>query len=110
VAFVRERATGTDLLVADPRGGRARVVSHARSVSDPQWAPDSTRLLFEHDGDLVVVGSDHRTHHLIRSAFALGAVWSPDGRSIAYVSSDGLHVVDAERGSEQWHYEAASPR
>ncbi len=64
IAFVSERAGYGDLYVANADGtGARRLTSDQAWEEDPDWSPDSRRIVFEgyrddDDGDIFVVNAD----------------------------------------------------
>jgi hypothetical protein len=73
--------------VIHPDGSGRRRLARDATQADA-WSPDGTRLLFDSgDGHLYVIGRDGRGRRrlaLINSNFESHAVWSPDGRSVAF--------------------------
>jgi Tol biopolymer transport system component len=73
----------------------------------PRWSPDSKHILEKDlDGDTIVVVSPNGTnrHAVIRVPIfdaVASAAWSPDGKSIAYVGTNGLHIVDVQSGNDR---------
>lgn len=92
-----------------------------------EWSPDGTTVLYgagdhEGHGDIWVVGLDGRPERRIVSTIGndLGATWSPDGRSIAYLHAFGAEsrvMVAGLDGSKphpisdlgRWYYPQWSP-
>lgn len=90
----------TELIVQNLKSGAKEV--KAENVSDPQWSPDGRKIAFrtklnniagiyyitmdDNTPQLVaeVVNSNHFLGHPTQKNYA----WSPDGKSIAYVSAD----------------------
>jgi Tol biopolymer transport system component len=109
-----------------PRGGRFAVDDDAdgvyvvaangavlstisRNGNYPRWSPDGTHILNLEKtlkGDTIVITSTTGTrkrvllHVPIFDAVA-SAAWSPDGTKIAYIGTDGLHIVDVTTGHDQ---------
>ena len=65
--------------------------------SDFSWDPDGVLLAYEADGEVrtinVKTGEQRRMMFCNRCTFA----WAPDGERIAIASSQGLHLLDADR-------------
>ncbi len=78
---------GFGLYVIRPDGtGRRRLAGNSAGIGP--WSPDGSRLLFESgDGYLWVIGRNGRGAHrvaLVNTNFDSHAVWSPDGRRVAF--------------------------
>src|SRR4051794_26753538 len=75
------------LFVIHPDGSGLRRLARNVTQADA-WSPDGSRLLFDSgDGYLHVIGRDGRGRRrlaLINSNFGSHAVWSPEGRSVAF--------------------------
>lgn len=80
-------AAPLDLFVIHPDGSGLRRLARNVTQADA-WSPDGSRLLFDSgDGYLYVIRRDGRNRRrlaLINSDFDSHAVWSPDGRSVAF--------------------------
>jgi WD40 repeat protein len=80
-------AAPLDLFVIHPDGSGLRRLARNVTQADA-WSPDGSRLLFDSgDGYLYVIGRDGRRRRrlaLINSNFDSHAVWSSDGRSVAF--------------------------
>ncbi|QMV18282.1 peptidase S41 [Granulicella sp. 5B5] len=82
-------------------GGEPQRLTHTPSAeSDPQWSPDSTKLLYlsERDGGSSIYEYDFTSNTeraLTHSAnIDLSPTWSPDGNSIAYLRDrKELHIL-----------------
>ena len=93
--------------------------SDGSSASDwkADWSPDGRKIVFERDVhtsdsgyDCGLDGWGYVPHVWLMNADGTGLrrltsastiadgdpVWSPDGRSIAYIANDGMYVVDSE--------------
>ncbi len=106
LAFVN----GEELEIATWDGRERKVLT--KDADDPQWSPDGMHLAYVHDGDLYV--SDVRTKNAVRLTFdgsetrlngdpdwlyseemdvEHAYAFSPDGRSIAYLTFDDSTVA-----------------
>jgi dipeptidyl aminopeptidase/acylaminoacyl peptidase len=89
-------AAYVDSLVAiGTRGGRSRVLVRGHDVAVPRWSPDGSRLLYlarpASGGfrQLFVRSLGGAARQVTRArGEVLDAVWSPDGRTIAFVAAD----------------------
>jgi Tol biopolymer transport system component len=103
------------IAVVDSDGSRLRVVgTRAYGSAGPEWSPDGQAVLYGCDGreppqttgpaDLCLADPDGATptrtvwHEQPGRGRALGASFSPDGRSIAVMADGGVHVIDVETG------------
>jgi tricorn protease len=84
-------------------GSAQRVASAGLTEQQPAWAPDSRRLAYGDDrtGHYNLYVYDFVTHEERKLTSGgdndVSAVWSPDGKSIAYVrGGNELHVVSAD--------------
>jgi Tol biopolymer transport system component len=81
-----------------PDGSRMRLTARLRGGVAIDWSPDGRRLLTGANGELSIVEvRSGRMHRLPGRGF--GAVWSPDGRSIAYlppVTTDAVVTARAD--------------
>ena len=107
----------TSLWVARADGAGRRLLA-AGGVGAVAWSPNSSRVAFVRYGDgggLEVVRPDGSGRDVIGQPSFGDVVWSkdgrtakvrksngrvrsPDGRFVAYVQSDGIHVTDTRRG------------
>jgi Tol biopolymer transport system component len=75
-------------------------------ISDPEWSPDGTRVVFQGSAmgpvtDLYVMNANgSRLRPLLEGWLAAEPTWSPDGKRIAFYSgqSGGIHLVNADGG------------
>lgn len=100
IAYVRRAADvmtdryRSSIWVIDARTGEQRaLVAGAASASAPRWSPDGRRLLYSAGPELRVLDLATRADWSLGKlgGGARGAIWSPDGASIAY-----LRFVDAK--------------
>ena len=100
IAYVRRAADvmtdryRSSIWVIDARTGEQRaLVAGAASASAPRWSPDGRRLLYSAGPELRVLDLATRADWSLGKlgGGARGAIWSPDGGSIAY-----LRFVDAK--------------
>jgi dipeptidyl aminopeptidase/acylaminoacyl peptidase len=124
LAFGSERGDKRQVYVLEMSGGDAvQVTSSDESVSRFAWSPDGKQIAWtatepkskslkereQQDGDIELVGEDHRMAHLwvidvdakksrqlTNGAFTVGAFrWSPDGKRIAFD-----HQINADLGAD----------
>ena len=124
LAFASERGDKRQIWLLDLAGGDALALTTAEDgVTRFAWAPDGRRIAYaaieprpqalkdreQADGDLQIVGEDHRdtqlwivelesrqSRRLTRGAFSVGAFrWSPDGQKIAFD-----HQVNADLAAD----------
>ncbi|MGH2720983.1 MAG: LpqB family beta-propeller domain-containing protein, partial [Actinomycetota bacterium] len=110
---VRPDGTGLRTLAGGPfAGGESSL-----AVASPAWSPDGTRLAFEREGKIHVIGADGSGEVELDGDAPgrdLAPAWSPDGRRIAFVSNRdgpfGIHVMDADgSGAVRLTAPAAAP-
>ncbi|MCU0411469.1 MAG: protease, partial [Bacteroidetes bacterium] len=85
-----EAVTKVPVSIQDDRdGGRGALVDVSRSITNFEIAPDGNRALFGSRGDVFTVPQKYgNTRNLTETpgVHERNAKWSPDGKSIAYVS------------------------
>ncbi len=123
IAFTGVKNGRTDLYIVDPAGAVTRLTNDAWDEKEPSWSPDGTRILFSSDRGAPLVLTAERVpggygsyaiyevnvasrevRPVVDTAGDDGnAVYSPDGKAIAFVSDrDGAtnaYLFDVERQS-----------
>jgi dipeptidyl aminopeptidase/acylaminoacyl peptidase len=104
-----EQVGDTQISVIDADGSDETPLTNAagRQFSDPQWAPDGSKLLFVDDnsGDAFVMNPDGSgAVNLTSGDFVVSdPVWSPDGTQIAFIGEVGggndIFIMDADAGN-----------
>jgi len=95
----------TEIWLADATTGETRQLTrHAKkSSTSPAWSPDGTRLAFVTDRDdkrqvYVIDPRGGEAHKLTSAEEGVGGFsWAPDGKSIAYTSTEAKTDADKER-------------
>ena len=95
----------TEIWLADAKSGELRqLTSHAKkSSTSPTWSPDSTKLAFATDRDekrqiYVIDPRGGEARKLTSAEEGVGSfAWAPDGRSVAFTSTDAKTDADKER-------------
>ena len=85
---------GARIVVTDGRSSTVLDGSTSASATTPQWSADGRRLLIgwgyaQSSIELYDVASGAKT----TLAKGVDPAWAPDGRTIAYVTVDGLHLI-----------------
>jgi len=60
----------------------------------PSWSPDGSRLTFQRDGHIYVVGRDGTGERQLAKGWTPD--WSPDGSRIAFVSDSGIAALNPD--------------
>ncbi len=112
VAYVSDRGGAENLWVVELQGGEpVRITAETRpevQVSSPRWSPRGDFLVYTSNKgetgsfDLWLIGADGRGDEALTHDASLDwmPAWSPDGRTIAFVSdrdgSDGLWLIGTD--------------
>ncbi len=98
IAIVQDAAAATttdELLLVSVRDGATRSLLYGRGVAVPRWSPDGARLSYlaappgEQNLQVYVrSGSGHSARLTHVPGGVIDAVWSPDGKWIAFVAAD----------------------
>jgi len=85
----RSGYNGSIWLVETSGGGAPVELITGKSVSGARWSPDGQSLLYRRDGQLALFSLRTKESRTLTSVpgGAAGAVWSPDGNRVAFVSS-----------------------
>ena len=100
-----ENTYHTEIWLADAKSGESRqLTNHAKkSSTSPAWSPDSTGVAFATDRDdkrqiYVIDPRGGEARKLTSAEEGVGNfAWSPDGRTIAFTSTDAKTDADKER-------------
>jgi dipeptidyl aminopeptidase/acylaminoacyl peptidase len=100
-----ENVYHTEIWLADAKSGELRqLTSHAKkSSTSPAWSPDSTKLAFATDRDdkrqvYVIDPRGGEARKLTSVEDGVGSfAWAPDGKSIAFTSTDPKTEADKAR-------------
>ena len=120
IAFMSNRSGNGEIYLMNPDGKRLRrLTRHPQYDSAPAWSPDGQKITFllfrdEHRiqargmilSDIYVMNTDGTNPiNLTQSAKRMdsGATWSPDGKQIAFTSTEHFHanvwLMDADGGN-----------
>ena len=95
------------IFVARPDSNRVRRVTTLRGA--PDWSPDGDRVVFAHDGEIVVVDRRGRgLHRLTDWSWDDAPQWSPDGKRIAFVRGSSFYATGGSAGERTQVYIASS--
>ena len=91
VAFVERRSATYRLRLINVRTSMAATLAEAdEEMSDPITRPKRASVLYRRGGGLYLANFDGKQNYRLRSAEAAQAMWSPEGRSVLYLSSGKL--------------------
>jgi len=109
IAFETDRDGKVAIYVmnADGSGSAAQLINAAADDGAPVWSPDGTKIGFEAGGDIYVMNADGSNPVNVTNSpdWNSGIVWSPDGRTIAFGTSNTssgygeIWVVNADGSS-----------
>jgi eukaryotic-like serine/threonine-protein kinase len=118
IAFHSWRSGSRDIYV-QPLDGRPlqRVTSSPEQELQPRWSPDGSALTYSEglqSSSIRIVrrGTDGAWQKSVRTLAGFDAAWSPDGRSLAYVTLNGggsLFVAAADSGAPRIVVDAREP-
>lgn len=96
--IVRSGEKATLMLVSVVRGGAQPVIDVPANATRPMLRPKRAAVLYRTGDGLWLVGNDGTENRRLKTTGDVGhAVWSPDGRSILYMSGNELreHTPDS---------------
>jgi len=91
--------SGDALFIAEAATGSVRPLTSGGSAS---WSPDGTRIVFTGADGIYIIDADgtHRTRLSNLKMHERNPVWSPDGKSIAFIGN-GWFVMDADGANKK---------
>lgn len=104
----------TDLYILDVQTGTVRQLTQDGASSGPQWSPTGDLIAYVKTSrvDNEAKHSLHLIHpdgtcdvEIPNLDYAFSPTWSPDGRKIAFLSEDGIYVLDIDKVFERDVYE-----
>src|SRR5207302_7689013 len=103
----------TEIWLADVKSGETRQLTNnaKKSSTSPAWSPDGRTLAFATDRDdkrqvYVIDPRGGEARKLTSAEEGVGGfVWAPNGKSIAYTSTDPKSDVDKEREKKYGDYD-----
>jgi Tol biopolymer transport system component len=90
-----------EVWVVDVRTQAATLLSRPNETfaGDASWSPDGNWIAYDDDDRLYLVRPDGRSRRVVPSAKSpTGAVFSPDGRALAYAAQGGVFRVELGSG------------
>jgi Tol biopolymer transport system component/tRNA A-37 threonylcarbamoyl transferase component Bud32 len=120
IAFYYWKNGNRDLTLMMADGSRFQELTHdPASESYPDWSPDGLRLVYTSEqtgrGELFVISRENREakwgapQQLTSNGASQGAKWSPDGRWVVYINSQGLWTIPAAGGEPRMLVETKDP-
>jgi WD40 repeat protein len=100
--------TSDEIFVVEPDGsGRTAITGPPESERHPAWSPGGTKIVFDRNGDIVVMNADGTGQVNLTPGGVgqdSGASWSADGSQIVFSSSRSaagvkIYKMDADDGS-----------
>lgn len=102
LAFQSVRDDNTDIYLSDADGLHFRRITHSLiPEGEPTWSPFGDWLAFQSQDQywqIHVVRPDGSQERRVSSALGWSPSWSPDGASIAFGSTTGIHLIGPEGG------------
>jgi TolB protein len=102
IAFIKITEPNGKVFVMDADGGNVRQITEGPFTyypGTPSWSPDGRYILFSRSYEFFLIKPDGSGEQKLKTeAMGSEAVWSPDGKQIAYrsMTSDELFVMNAD--------------
>lgn len=94
------------IIANDVVTGRAQLIDVSKNITNYEISPDGKRALFGARGDIFTVPEKHGNIRNLTQTSAVherNAIWSPDGKYIAYISDvtgeDEIYIMAADQSS-----------
>lgn len=103
---------GLVILSPDVPGTEPHIYANGNQVSSLAWSPNSARITFSTEEGVFIMGTDGTDlHRLVDFGYSLA--WSPDGKSIAFISTPdancrckSLELIDPNGSNQRVLYRA----